>query len=897
MTNAETPLQTVTLKVEQAVAFHQAGKLQEAGRLYREILQEHPNHPDANYNLGILEVQMKQPENGLSHFMAALDADPTCGQYWLSYIDALFQLGQLAAAREVMAMAKKNGLNGEDVAEMEARLENGAVTGNHSNKLPPVGSDQSLAVLAEVSYDKKNVRSNTRKPNKAVKGKIKPNDRNPSPEAIQTLVALFNNGRYAEAANLARSMTEKFPLYAFGWGTLGVVLQKLGRNQDALLPLQKAASLSPNDAQAHSNLGNTLSDLGRLEEAEVSLRRAIAIKNNSADAHVNLGATLNDLGRLNEAQACYLKALQIDPNLAEAHYNLGNTLKNIWRLDEAEASYWRALQIKPGFVNALCNLGVILQATGRLDEAEACLRRAIQLKPNYIEAYSNLGSTLHDMGRLVEAQDVYKMALQIKPDHAEIQSNLGNTLHDMGRLHEAEASYRRALAIKPDFTQALSNLGNTLQDMGRLDEAIGCFQGALAIDPNYIKARSNLLFILNYKAEYTPMYCLNEARQYGKVVSNKVTEKYTQWSSELQPERLRIGFVSADFRNHPVGYFLENILSQLALTAVELIAYPTIHKSDELTARIKPYFSAWKPLYGKSDEAAARLIHDDRVHILIDLSGHTQHNRLPIFSWKPAPVQVSWLGYFATTGVAEIDYIIGDRYVSPNNETEHFTEKIWQLPDCYWCFSEPNQTIEVTSLPALTSGRITFACFNNLTKMNDSVVAVWARILSAVPGSKLFLKYSQLNDPLIRESTLQRYAKYGITADRLIFEGTSPRAEYLACYHRVDIALDPFPYPGGTTSLESLWMGVPVITKRGDRFLSHAGETIAHNAGLSEWVAVDEEDYVAKAVLFASDMGGLARLRSGLRQQVLKSALFDATRFAGHFEKAMWMMWKHRLEK
>jgi len=575
---------------------------------------------------------------------------------------------------------------------------------------------------------------------------------------------------------------------------------------------------------------------------------------------LNLGATLHDLGRFDEAETCFRRAIQLMPNLADAHYNLGNTLKNLGRLEEAKACYRKALQLKPDFAGAYSNLGIALQETGNLYEAEMVLRQALQIKPNFMEAYNNLGSTLNDLGRLDEARVEYETALRIKPEYAEI----------------------------------LNNLGNTLLNMGRHDEAISCYRRALQTNPDYLRARSNLLFSLNYSTIHSQEFCFAEALEYGRIVRNKVTSAYTQWPSKIQPERLRVGLVSADFGNHPVGYFMESVLTQLCTTSIELIAYPTSPKSDEMTARIKPRFSAWKPLYGKSDEAAARLIHDDGVHILIDLSGHTKLNRLPIFSWKPAPVQVAWLGYFATTGVAEIDYIIGDPYVTPDSEAAHFTEKIWQLPECYWCFSAPAVQIEVSALSALSAGHITFGCFNNLTKMNDAVVAVWAKILHAVPGSRLFLKYSQLNDPLMRKTTLERYAKLGIGAERLILEGRSSRAEYLACYHRVDIALDPFPYPGGTTSLEGLWMGVPFITKRGNRFLSHAGETIACNAGLREWVAADEDDYIAKAVSFAAAPSRLAELRAGLRQQVLASPVFDAARFAGNFEKVMWKMWEQR---
>ena len=371
-----------------------------------------------------------------------------------------------------------------------------------------------------------------------------------------------------------------------------------------------------------------------------------------------------------------------------------------------------------------------------------------------------------------------------------------------------------------------------------------------------------------------------------------MSSRFADWSCVEKPQRLRIGLVSGDLRNHPVGYFIESLLTQLNPSSVELFAYPTHFIEDELTARIKPHFASWTPLFNKSDQKAARLIHNDGVHILIDLSGHTDHNRLPVFAWKPAPIQISWLGYWATTGVPEIDYLLGDPYVTPYDEANHFTEKIWQLPECIYCLTEPTVALEVEPLPALSTGTITFGCFNNLAKMTNEVVALRAKILKAVPGSKLFLKAKRLGVASGRDAVLERFSCHGITADRLILEGASPRAEYLASYNRMDIALSPFPYGGTTTSAEGLWMGVPVLTKRGDRFMSHVGETIAHNTGLSDWIAADEEEYVAKAVAFSSDLKELAKLRAGLREQILSSPLFNSSRFASHFEKAVWGMWE-----
>jgi predicted O-linked N-acetylglucosamine transferase (SPINDLY family) len=296
-------------------------------------------------------------------------------------------------------------------------------------------------------------------------------------------------------------------------------------------------------------------------------------------------------------------------------------------------------------------------------------------------------------------------------------------------------------------------------------------------------------------------------------------------------------------------------------------------------------------LIGLSDEQAAQNIQTDGIDILIDLSGHTAHNRLPMFAWKPAPVQVSWLGYFATTGVPTMDYLLADPWTLPASEESSFTEKIWRLPQTRLCFTPPRSDIVVSPLPALSNGYVTFGCFNNLTKMNDAVVTLWAQILNAVPASRLFLKARQIKQASARQETIDRFAAHGIETSRLILEDYVPRENYLAAYHRVDMALDPFPYPGGTTTAEALWMGVPVLTLAGERFLSRQGVGLMMNAGLPEWVAADSSDYLARAVAHAGDLQKLAALRTGLRPQVLSSPIFDAPLFAGHFETALRGMW------
>lgn len=676
--------------------------------------------------------------------------------------------------------------------------------------------------------------------------------------------------------------------------SLGEMKRQAGDTDAAIAIAQKAISLAKENAAAWSNLGTALQQAQRIDEAKKAYAKALAIKPELAEVANNLGVLAKEEQSWKVAAAYFEQALGLQPGNVDFLINYAVALAAVRRHEESERVANRAVTIAPNHPEALSVWGNSLKELGRLSESESRYRQALAAKPEFVEVYTNLGVVLKKQGRPAEAEVCYQKALIINPLFSEAWYNRGIIFQERGQPTEAESCYRQALDIKPDFVEAHTNLGVALKDRGLFLEAEACYRQALQIQPDFDEARSSLLFALNYIAKHDPSHCLADARQFGKISANRVRERFCGYHCAPEPNRLRVGIVSGDLHNHPVGYFIEGLLAQLDPARIELFAYPTDHVSDDLTTRIQPYFSAWKALFGQNDEAAASMIHADGVHILLDLSGHTGKNRLPVFAWKPAPIQSSWLGYFATTGLSEMDYLIGDPHVTPPNEEFHFTEKIWRLPETYLCFTPPAVALKVNSLPTLSNSIITFGCFNNLTKVNDAVLATWARILKEIPASRLFLKTKLLNDRLVREEVCQRFAQFGIPASRLLMEGGSPRTELLAAYNKVDIALDPFPYPGGTTSVEALWMGVPVITRRGERFLSHVGETIVHNAGLSNWIAADEDDYVAKAVAYAADLGYLTALRDRLRQQVLTSPLFDAPRFARHFENALWQMWQRR---
>lgn len=588
------------------------------------------------------------------------------------------------------------------------------------------------------------------------------------------------------------------------------------------------------------------------------------------------------------------------PRFALGWKILGTILQRMGRVAEAGPAMQKAAELAPDDLEAHYNLGVMLQALSRHEEATASLRRALQLKPDLTEGHYNLGVSLHALGRVAEAARCYEQAVAQQRGHAQAHNNLGLARHAQGRLYDAETSYRAAIAAQPGFVAAHINLGSALQDLGRIEEAVASFRQGLALDPTSSPARGNLLFASNLLPDTHRAGAFEEALRYGVLAASKA-RRFSDWQVSREPERrLRVGFVSGDLRRHSVGYFLENVFGELSRQAGEhiaLFAYSNHRELDDVGRHLQSFCEGWAEVLHLSDEQLATRIREDRIDVLFDLSGHTGGNRLTMFAWKPAPVQATWLGYVATTGLAEIDYLIADPWTVPQGDEAQFTEQVWRLPEAMVCFTPPAIDLPVRTLPALENGYVTFGCFNNLTKLNDDVIALWSRILQALPTSRLFVNTRQLQDARTRSLLAQRFAAHGIDVGRLILEGLPTRESSLEAYNRIDIALDPFPYPGGTTTVEALWMGVPVLTLAGQRLVSRMGESYLQNAGLPHWIARDREEYLARAVRYAADLPALSALRQGLRARVLASPIFDAPRFARHFEQAIRGMWRRWLQQ
>ncbi|NVN90563.1 MAG: tetratricopeptide repeat protein [Desulfuromonadales bacterium] len=607
----------------------------------------------------------------------------------------------------------------------------------------------------------------------------------------------------------------------------------------------------------------------------------------SAEFFNEQGNSLADQGRFIDAILCYERALHINPDFAGAWNNLGITYKEQGLLDKAVFCYQRALTIEPAFAGACNNLGNALKELGRTEEAFACYRSALALVPDSVQVNTNLGNILYDLDRHYEAIPCLRRAVEDEADFSTLYK-LAYSLRVTGSNSEAIICCQRALTLQPKSSAALINMGSAYNSQGRLNEAISCYGRAQSIDPDFSGTYCALLMTLQYAYSISSDELFATARQFAAKFEAPLQTVRNTEEQALQPGgKLKIGFVSADLHNHPVGYFLEGVLRHLNRDSLTLIAYANQTMKDSLSDRISSCFDEWVTVSGITDEQLAERIRLDGIDLLIDLSGHSNGNRLLTFARKPAPVQATWLGYANTTGLDAMDFILADPVTVPPGEEQFYTEKVWRLPETYVCFTPPAGDIPITGLPALHNGFITFGCFNYPAKLNDSVITCWSDILRDVPDSVLLMKYRNFDHETEREVFQQRFRKCGIDPARLRFAGASDREEYLAAYQEVDFCLDPFPFPGLTTTCEALWMGVPTLTLKMSRGMyGHNGELVMKSVGLDDWVAESIKDYRERARKLAADLEGLSALRSTLRQTLLASPLCAAERFAGNLEDA-----------
>jgi predicted O-linked N-acetylglucosamine transferase (SPINDLY family) len=572
-------------------------------------------------------------------------------------------------------------------------------------------------------------------------------------------------------------------------------------------------------------------------------------------------------------------------SLAQQHARAGNHA-------EAERIYRQLLQSNPDNAVAWHNLGMACYLQKRTAEAINALRKSIELRGDYVEAINNLGAILSAEDRVDEAVEVFRKAIALSPRWTEPMINIGNTLRNHNRFDESIQAYRQAVAADPKNVDAHHYLASALGRQGLRELSLQHYYEALRLKPNDVVIHSSLLFVLSYDPCIDPAILLNEHVWWDRLHGQGLSPIRPHTNAAVPDRKLRVGFVSPDFRTHPVARFMLPIYESHDRAQLELYSYAQMHKLDAVSERFRTLSDGWRITYGKTDPQIAEMVRADGIDILIDLAGHTGGNRIGAFTYQPAPVQVSYLGYPNTTGLKTVQYRLTDAMIDPPEQTPYYTEQLVRIPQVWCCYQPPADAPDVSPLPCLKNGFITFACMQNLMKLNDGVIELWARVLKAVPGSKLRL-YRNTLDGMARKHFAGKLQEHGVGPECFEMDNVSEDGSgHLAKYAEVDISLDTQPWSGHATTCETLWMGVPMLTMRGARPSGRMSASILAAVGLDDLIAETADDLVAIAVRAAREPARLASLRASLRERMRQSKLCDATHFTANFESALREMWR-----
>jgi FkbM family methyltransferase len=703
----------------------------------------------------------------------------------------------------------------------------------------------------------------------------------------------YTRRNYREAIALCQAATEKGG-DARWWSLRGAAERDGGEPAAAEQSLLKALALDPGNIDACANLGLILADLGRVAEGVERERQAVAINPKHAGARANLGTLLLRIGDIEAARAEFHAMARLKPSAAAVR-GLAECCKRQGDVQGALALYRDWLRKHPDDVEVLAELGTTLVGLQRWNEARVALERARELAPASFTVLANLGTVYRTMYKHALALETWTEALRLKPDSPELRVNLGALYKDLGRSREAETTLLEAIALRPGYANAHNNLGSVYRNDGRAAEARDQFAQAIRLEPTHWGAWSNLLFVSQNIADLDPSALEADHRHFGQAVRAAGIEPRRAHGNTPEPERiLRVGLVSPDFKSHSVSYFIAGFLQHHDRRQVHVICYANQSAIDPRTELLQAWADGWHFVPELTDEQLADLVERDGIDVLIDLAGHTAGNRLLTFARRPAPVQVTWIGYPDTTGLDTIDYRITDAWADPPGLTEaHHTETLVRLDRGFLCFSPPETAPPPADPPCIRRGHVTFGSFNSLSKIDPVTVRLWSAILRRLPDSRLVLKSLAFDDEGSREHYTRQFASHGIAASRLTLLGKIPSQEaHLAAYADIDIALDCYPYHGTTTTCESLWMGVPVVTLAGRRHVSRVGVSLLSQVGHRELIADDEEAYIALAVAWATDPQRQARFRQRIREEMAASPLCDAERHAIDVETTLRNAWR-----
>jgi protein O-GlcNAc transferase len=698
--------------------------------------------------------------------------------------------------------------------------------------------------------------------------------------------------RWDEAAAAYREVLAREPGSADNWFLLGGVLQNQQDYRQAIQAYQAAVRIQP-AADAFCNLGNCQKLTGNFSAAESAYRKAMELQPNHAGAMSNLATVFDARGDGTQAVELLRAALMLEPANATFAVNLGAVLCRLRRFSEAEPVLRLALVNEPRNAKVAYNLGNALHGLGKLPEAVEQYRKAIELRPDSAKAMNNLGTVYKELGDFKAAAKAYDSAIRLRPDSIPAINNAGALLRTMGRLEAAEAILRRGLAVNADHPALYANLGNVLKDSGRLEDAIACFRKTLELDPSAAGTHGNLAYSLSFSST-EPGPILEECIRWNDRHAAAIRPKVLNFPNDRSVNRrLRVGYVSPDFRDHCQSLFTIPLLSHHDHARFEIYCYCSVKRPDGHTQRIETYADVWRDVRNLDDAELAEMIRMDGIDILVDLTMYMADGRPLLFARKPAPVQIAWLAYPGTTGIAVMDYRFSDPRLDPPGYDNHYTERTIRLADSFWCYDPLADGLEVNELPALTEGRLTLGCLNNPCKLTDQTLRLWAEVMRALPTARLML----MAPPGAHREHLQgRLAAQGIGADRLSFVPFQRRDEYLRTYHQIDFGLDTFPYNGHTTSLDSFWMGVPVVTRVGKTCVGRAGLSQLFHLDLLRLAGETDAGFFDSAIALASDLPRLAALRRELRGRLQRSALMDGARFTANVEAAYRRVWKSYCE-
>ena len=836
-------------KLMNAIMLHQQGRLLEARAAYEAILKLYPQNSDTLHLLGVIAAQTGNTQRSIELISMAIGINPENAMYHNNLGNTFASLNRLEEA----------------IASYER------------------------AISLQADY----VEAHTNRGN-----------------ALQAL------RRFDEAMTSYAHASRANPQYIEPQYNRGNVLMELNRPQDAIPCYKNVISIDPDYAPAHFNLGNALLKLKNHEEALDSYNNTIRLIPTSAEAHCNRGIALQSLKRLDAAIASYNQAININPLYAEAHYNLGNALQASRLLDKAIASYDQAIILKPDYAEAYSNRGVAAQSLGNLEMALENFDQAIKLKSNYAEAHFNRGSTLAALRRLVDAVRSFDQAILHKSDYAEAYNNRGSSLTELHEYAAAEHSHKMAVRYKPDYPSAYFNLGNALQSQNKFEEAITSYKSALELLPEFEYLPGTIFHTRMKVCDWRGFDSQCSHLIDGIIANKRMASSFTMlvvsdaphvhrkaaeiWSADKHPydaslgditrrsrkQKIRIGYFSADFRQHPVSILLAGLFESHDKDSFELFAFSSgPDTSDPMRQRVKSAFHHFIDINQLSNKEAALLSRQHQIDIAIDLGGYTSDTRMGIFSYRAAPIQLSYIGYLGTMGAQYYDYLIADRTLIPEDAIKHYSEKIIYLP-CYQVNDSKRQssdrvfTKEEMNLP---DNAFIYCCFNNPIKITPATFDSWMRILTAVPDSVLllFADYTTAQNNLKNEARAR-----GINPDRIIFGSSLAYSDHLARYRSMDLFLDTLPYNAGATASDALWAGLPVLTCMGESFASRYAASLLNAMESPELITHSQEDYEKLAIELATNPEKLNAIKERLVRNRQTSLLFDTRRFTRHLEAA-----------